>query len=245
MRVAVVALALGLSARVLAQVDTGDGHAPPPRTNLDLPRDALDFSTEPRDLHLPPEWRDVERASQATFRPAADTVDDRPPPTLVAKQLGAFHAAQRAIDEGHGDPAITAARDPAAELRRRFEEEPAEWRTSEILVHLGADGALQAATIVGTSGRRELDREALRAVKRALERRRPSVKGPATVRFGCDAGVVVPPPMLATPDGDPRNRGVTLGMRWHFDENSGRHEALVPFAPRVVTRVRILDYHPQ
>ncbi len=245
MRLAILAVVIGLAAAAHAQVDTGDSHAPPPRANLDLPRDALDFSNEHRDLHVPPAWRDVERASSMTFKPAADVVSERAPATLALKQLGAFHAAQRAIEEGHGDPAITMARDPLAELRRRFEEEPAEWLRTEIVVRLDSDGALAAATVVVSSGRHELDRQALRAVRRAVEGRRAAValKGGTTVRFACDAGVVVPPPMLDTAQGDLRQHGVSAAMRIHFDETTGRVDPLVPFARRVVTRVQILDYH--
>ena len=241
-RLAIFAVVVGIAARGHAQVDTGDGHAPPPRANLDLPRDALDFSNEQRDLRVPPEWRGVERDGAAAFRPPADAVSDRPSPALVALQFDAFLAAERAIEEGHGDPAITTARDPLAELRRRFEEEPAEWRRAQVLVRIGADGALEAASVMGSSGRRDFDREALRAVRRAVERSRPSLKGAATVVFACDAGVVVPPPMLGQASGDPRNQGVTAGFRLHFDENSGRVDPLVPLVRRVVTRVRILDY---
>jgi len=48
-------------------------------------------------------------------------VSKRAPAALVLKQLAAFEAATRAIEEGHGDPAITTSRDPVAELSRRFE----------------------------------------------------------------------------------------------------------------------------
>jgi hypothetical protein len=164
-RLAIVAVVVvvALAGRARAQVDTGEDR--PPRPNLDLPRDALDFSPERRELHVPPAWRDVERDSAATFKPAADVVSDHAPPMLALKQLAAFHAAERAIDEGHGDPSITMARDPQAELRRRFEEEPAEWVRTEIQVRLGADGAVEAMSVVSSSGRGALDREALRAVR--------------------------------------------------------------------------------
>lgn len=125
MRIASIALLLTLPAGARAQVDTGSG--PAPRANLDLPRDALDLQPRSEDLHVPPAWRDVERGTAAAFRPDASLVSRSSPAALMSKQLLAAEAAIRAIEEGHGDPAITMARDPAAALRRRFEEEPAEW----------------------------------------------------------------------------------------------------------------------
>lgn len=240
MRLTSVALLAALETIVHAQVDTGSGQRP--RANIDLPRDAFDLKPRAEDLHVPPAWRDVERDSAAEFHPRAEIVSRRGPAALVTKQLAAFEAATRAIEEGHGDPAITKARDPEAELRRRFEEEPAEWARTEIEVDLDEKGELASIAVATSSGRRELDHEALQAVKRALTRRRASGKGAATVRFACDAGVVATPPLLGKAQGDPRNQGIAAGMRIHFDETTGKAEPLIPFVRRVVTRIRIIDY---
>ena len=234
-----VGLLLLLCVDARAQVDTANGT---PRANLDLPRDALDLKTRSEDLHVPPAWRDVERDGAAAFHPSARVVSERAPAAMVLRQLDAFHAAERAIEEGHGDPAITQARDEAAELRRKFEDEPAEWRRTQIEVTLAADGELQSIVVASSSGRRELDREAMRAVRHALGRTRPRGKSVVTVRFACDAGVVAAPPILGTAGGDPRGQGVTAGMRLRFDETTRKVEPQIPFVPRVVTRIRIIDF---
>jgi TonB family protein len=235
-RIVSVVMVLALETVGHAQVDTGKA----PRANIDLPRDAFDLQPKRQDLHVPNAWRDVERESAGAFRPGAEVVSSRGAAALVTKQLGAFLAAERAIDEGHGDPAITTSRDPAAELRRRFEEEPAEWVRTEIQVEVAGNGEVASVVVVGSSGRRELDREALRAVKMAATKLRG--KSGATVRFACDAGVVATPPIIGVAQGDPRNRGISAGMRIRFDETTGKVDPVIPFVRRVVTRVQIIDY---
>jgi TonB family protein len=235
-----VALLVALEALAHAQVDTGNGQ--PPRTNLDLPRDAFDLKPRREDLHVPATWRDVERGSAVEFHPGADAVSPHAPAALMAKQLVAYLAAVRAIEEGRGDPAITTSRDPAAELRRRLEEEPAEWVRTEIQVDIAANGDVESIAVAASSGRRELDREALRAVKRALTRRHPVGKTAATARFACDAGVVATPPILGKAQGDLRNQGIAAGMRIRFDETTRTVDPLIPFVRRVLTRIRIIDY---
>jgi TonB family protein len=220
-----------------AQVDSSSGKA---RTNIDLPRGAFDLQPKTQDVVVPPAWRDVERDSAAGFRPGVEVVSSRGAAALVTKQLGAFLAAERAIDEGHGDPAITMSRDPAAELRRRFEEEPQEWVRAEIQVEVEGSGQVASVAVVGSSGRRELDRQALAAVKLAATKLRG--KRGATVRFACDAGVVATPPLMGIAQGDPRNHGIAAGMRIHFDENTRKIEPVIPFVRRVVTKVQIIDY---
>src|SRR5256885_6835103 len=157
-RMVFIALLVALEAVAHAQVDTRDGQRP--RKNLDLPRNAFDFAPTTPDLHVPPAWRDVERDGAAAFRPDANAVSQRSSAALVTKQLGAFHDAERAIQEGHGDPAITMASDPEAALRRRFEEEPAEWVRTEIQVEVGSDGDVESIAVAPSSGRRELDEAA-------------------------------------------------------------------------------------
>lgn len=240
MRLTSLVILAALETVAHAQVDSGNGK--PPRANIDLPRDAFDLKPSADDLHVPQAWRDVERASATEFHPRADVVSKRGSAALVTRQLAAFEAATRAIEEGHGDPAITKARDPAAELRRRFEELPAEWQHTEIEVDVGADGRIESIAVVASSGRRELDQEALRAVKRALTRLHANGKRASRVRFACDAGVVATPPLLGKAQDDPRGQGITAGMRVHFDETTGRVEPLIPFVRRVVTRIRIIDY---
>jgi TonB family protein len=239
-RLTSMVLVIALAAAAHAQVDRGNTQRPP--ANLDLPRGAFDLRPGAETLQVPPAWRDVERDSAVAFHPAANAVSTRAPATLMVKQLDAFHASERAIEEGHGDPTITMARDPLAELRRRLEEEPAEWMRTEIQVDVGADGALESIAVVASSGRRELDQEALRAVRRAVMRLHPRGKKPATVRFACEAGVVATPPILGTAEGDPRGQGVTAGMRLHFDETTRKVDPLIPLVRRVVTRIHISDY---
>jgi TonB family protein len=239
-RISSVALLIALATAARAQVDTRSGQAP--RTNLDLPRDAFDLKPRTEDLHVPPAWRDVERGSAAAFRPAASLVSKRGPAALMTRQLAAAQAAVRAIDEGHGDPAITMSRDHEAELRRRLEEEPAEWVRTEIEVEVAANGDVESIAIVASSGRRELDQEALRAVKRTLAQPHPSAKSAATVRFACDAGVVATPPLIGKAQGDPRNQGIAAGMRIRFDETTGKVDPQLPLVRRVVTRIHIIDF---
>ena len=240
MRIVSIALLLTLPAVARAQVDTGSG--PAPRANLDLPRDAFDLQPRSEDLHVPPAWRDVERGTAAAFHPDASVVSRSSPAALLSKQLLAAEAAIRAIEEGHGDPAITMARDPAAALRRRFEEEPSEWVRTEIEVEVAANGEVGSIAIVTSSGRRELDEQALRAVKRALTRARPRGNAGATVRFACDAGVLATPPLVGKAEGDPRGQGITAGMRMHFDETTGKVDPVIPFLRRVVTKIHIIGY---
>ena len=79
-------------------------------------------------------------------------------------------------------------------------------------------------------------------MRRALTRLHPSGKTGATVRFACDAGVVVTPPLLEKAQGDPRRQGIAAGMRIRFDETTGKVDPLIPFLRRVVTRIHIVDY---
>jgi TonB family protein len=240
--VALVLLASALPGRAGAQVDRGDAVRRAP--NLDLPRQGVELApTTADELRVPGAWRDIERDVGRAFTPAAEIVSTRPSATLLTKQLSHFFAVTRSIEEGHGDPAITMARDPQAELRRRFEEEPAEWMRTEIELDVSAQGEVQAVRVTASSGRRELDQKALRAVQQAVAHRHPTAaKGATTVRFAVDAGVVVTPPILGTAAGDPRNKGVTAGLRIRFDETTGKIDPLVPFARRVVTRVQVIDF---
>ena len=227
-------------ASAYAQVDKSSGA--PPRTHLELPRNAFDLTPAPSELQVPAAWRDVERDTGAGFHPSATVVGARPAATLMVKQLAGALAQERAIDEGHGDPSITMAREPGAELRRRMEEEPVEWMRTDVEVVVGKSGELESIVVATPSGKRELDEEAVRAVRRAVTRLRPRGKSGATVRFSCEAGVVATPPILGLAQGDPRGQGVTAAMRIHFDETTKKVEPLIPFVRRVVTRIRISDY---
>jgi TonB family protein len=233
--------------------ESAEKTAAQPKSKLELRREVLELVPRRNDTPLPPVWRDVERDVGAAFKPAPETVSDRPAAALLINQLRGYFGAARAHEQGHDDPALALSRERQAELLRRFEEEPSEWTNTEIEVRVDANGEIQATRVVQSSGRADLDREAVQAVRAAAARRSRQLAETAEatghqqtlVRFSVEAGVVVPPPTLRPAQADPRGQGITVGMGFRFEETTGHVTPHLPLVRRVVTRVRLLDVRLQ
>jgi TonB family protein len=148
-----------------------------------------------------PAWRDAERAAAVAYQPRASQITSENVAYTYFKQWqharpqagGPTDGAARAIDpsavkiDDLGMQQFVAAQQALAE--------PAEWLVTQVDVTVDRDGAVLAIGVAVPSGRRALDRQALDAVRRTLERR-PVVdpRGRVTARFAVEAAVIAPPP---------------------------------------------------
>ncbi len=163
---------------------------------------------------LAPAWRDVERALQAQFQPAAADVTSRSTAQLLLAQYRA----------GLG-------RDPRqpANLGVSAYDQPAEWQRSEVEVVVGDAGQLVDARILVPSGRAQLDQLALAAARAAVAAHPPRVTTPSApaaksqrVRFAVESSVSVMPidaAPLAMPGTTQPNGAVVNFTKMHFDES--------------------------
>lgn len=163
---------------------------------------------------IAPVWRDVERALQTQFQPAAADVTSRSTAQLLLAQYRA----------GLG-------RDPRqpANLGISAYNQPAEWQRSEVEVVVGDAGQLVDARILVPSGRAQLDQLALAAARAAVAAHPPRANTPSApaaksqrVRFAVESGVSVMPidaAPLAMPGTTQPNGAVVNFTKMHFDES--------------------------
>jgi TonB family protein len=204
-----------------------------------------------RSGRVAPAWRDVERQIDAGFHPAAAQITDDGALRSLGKQywrgLGrppVGGTTPRGVDPSVAARADTFVADQIAACQRNFAE-PGEWRRVEIEVSIDAAGLLTGIRVVLPSGRGEIDRLALDAVRRAVSLRPVrDPKGAATARWAVEAAVQVTPP-TANPIVDPVSGKVTGAaiplIGFSFDESLRTFGLDYPFHKQVRTRVSLLS----
>ncbi|HZS39529.1 MAG TPA: TonB family protein [Polyangia bacterium] len=205
--------------------------------------------------NVPPEWRDVERLIDGGFHPAPAVVTDDSRAKTLAKQLVRAQPSSgptaRTFDPSlDADRRSSQFREAQIAACQQAYAQPADWHRTEIAVVVGADGTLRSARVAASSGRAPLDRAALEAVRRAVERRpiRDVCRGRAPdcaveVRWAVEASARVEPPTV-TPLVDPitnKVQGATVALfGLSFDESSGHVAFNYPFRRDVRTRVSLI-----
>jgi len=202
---------------------------------------------------VPPIWRDIERRIERSFRPPRNAVTRASSGGILARQLlstGTAKIEPTLVDKQAPERSreATLAADVAAGQAAAARAQG--WVRTEILVEVGPDGLLRSAEIAASSGRAALDKLALEAVRAAVAEH-PIAAGcrrapPCTVRvrWAVEAAVRVHPPPVMVPT-DPRTGGpaglTPLGLKFSFDEASGKIQHERAFQSEVCTRVTLLS----
>lgn len=239
----------------------GDGRPPPGAP--DGERDAAEASArvgsflreaggadDARAGRVAPAWRDLERQIDAHFHPRAEQVTTENVGQLLVRQLGnppVGGSTPRGIDPSRAAQPAELRADQIAACQRAAAE-PGAWRTVTIELLVAADGTIESASVILPSGRAELDRHALDAVRRAASvRPTRDPRGPTRSRWSVEAAVAVTPPTV-NPIVDPVS-GKVIGaglpaLSFTFDESLGKIGFDYPFRKQVRTRVRLLSVEP-
>lgn len=197
-----------------------------------------------------PAWRDLERQIDAHFHPRAEQITSDNAATLMIRQLGnppTGGQTPRGIDPSRAAGIAEFRADQIAACERAARE-PAQWKNVEIEVIVDAAGNLESIKVLLPSGRAELDRHALDAVRRAAGvRPTRDPHGRTRSRWSVEAAVAVTPPTV-NPIVDPTSGKVTgaalPGLSFTFDESLGKIGFDYPFKKEVRTRVRLLSVEP-
>jgi hypothetical protein len=178
-----------------------------------------------------PAWREVERQIDATFHPTLEQITRETSVHTLIKQF--LHAAP----EPSRADGTSATRGEQVAAARRAYEEPHSWKRVEIESEVD-DGALIDLRVVFPSGQKELDRAALAAVQKAIDRRPPH-EGHQLARWAVEASpaMKLPPVGAVVDDLSGRVVGAGVGLLPSFDEH-GRPEW--PFQRTVHTRITLL-----
>jgi TonB family protein len=180
-----------------------------------------------------PAWRDVERQIDATFHPTLQQITRETATHTLIKQF--FNAAP---EPTRADGTSPTRGEQIASARRAYEQ-PRSWKRVELESEVD-DGKLIDLRVVFPSGQKELDRAALDAVRKAIERRPPR-EGHQIARWSVEASPAMKLPAVGAlvdeTSGHVVGAGVGLGLS--FDE-SGLHVD-VPFRREVHTRVTLLS----
>ena len=206
-----------------------------------------------RDGDVPPIWRDIQRHIEETFRPPRKVVSEASTAVLLGRQLlGTGRPAAPARTERL--PAELRAREAtlAADVMAGQEAaaRPAAWLRTDIVVEVGSDGGLRSAEIAASSGRADLDRLALEAVRAAVAER-PVVGGcrrattcTTRIRWAVEAAVrVQPPPLMVPASGKTGGPGgiSPFVLGFSFDEAKGKARRVRAFENEVQTRIELLS----
>jgi TonB family protein len=197
-----------------------------------------------------PAWRDLERQIDAHFHPRAEQITSENAATLMIRQLGnppSGGRTPRGIDPSRAAELAEFRADQIAACQRAARE-PAQWKNVEIEVIVDAAGNLESVRVLLPSGRAELDRHALDAVRRAAGvRPTRDPRGRTRSRWSVEAAVAVTPPTV-NPIVDPTSGKVTgaalPGLSFTFDESLGKIAFDYPFKKEVRTHVRLLAVEP-
>ena len=202
-----------------------------------------------RSARVPPVWRDVERQIDGGFHPTVEEVTRENGALTAVKQLPVGAKPEsgpvpRGTDDSHSVESdargFAESRAEQVAAAHRAYESPRGWKRVEIESEVDADGRLVLLRVALPSGRHELDRAALAAVKAALERRPPR-DGHVMARWAVKAAVAtnLPAAGAITDEVSGRAVGGGVGLSFSFDE-SGHFSVDIPFQRKVNTRVSLV-----
>lgn len=193
-----------------------------------------------------PIWREVERDMQRSFRPNIEAVTRQNRGLLALRQLT---MGARAAPE-NSDTGWLGRRNALDQLMAEKEaayqayNQPAVGREAITEVEIDEEGEVRSVRVIKSSGSPALDDEAIRATGQAVRVRGPRGEtGSVVARYGLRAEVATNLPK-ATTVSETNGAGVHaagVGLSGTFDETTGRIGAQVPFAKRLVTRVRLIS----
>ena len=206
-----------------------------------------------RNGDVPPIWRDIQRRIEETFHPPRYAVSDAPTLGHLGRQLLST-GRPTAPEKTEVLPRELRSREAnlAADVMAGQEAaaRPAAWLRTEIVVEVGPDGLLRSAEIAVPSGRGELDKLALEAVRAAVAEH-PITGGcrrasPCTTRtrWAVESAIrVEPPPVMVSANGKTGGPGgiTPFVLRFFFDETKGKARRARAFANEVKTRIKLLS----